>query len=124
MGVISAASAEAVRRAATFGQLIGNTDMHFGNLAFFFSFNGALSLAPVYDMLPMAYAPMAGEELPRARFEPPLPSAGNLEIWPAIAARAESYWQEVAGNKGISPDFALFARQNAAGIARAKKLLP
>ena len=57
LGVITAGTVESIRRAATFGQLIGNTDMHFGNLSFLFSFGGALSLAPVYDMLPMAYAP-------------------------------------------------------------------
>ncbi len=124
LGVISAASAEAIRRAATFGQLIGNTDMHFGNLSFLFSFQGALSLAPVYDMLPMMYAPVMGEELPRAGFEPPLPSGANLDIWPTIAGRAERYWRDVAEHERISPGFASLATQNAVAIARARKLLP
>jgi len=124
MGVISAASAEAIRRAATFGQLIGNTDMHFGNLSFLFSFRGALSLAPVYDMLPMAYAPVMGVDLPKAGFEPPLPSGANLDIWPAIAARAERYWRDVAEHGEISSGFASLAAKNAAAVARARKLLP
>jgi hypothetical protein len=122
--VISAASAEAVRRAAAFGELIGNTDMHFGNLSFFFSFQGALSLAPVYDMLPMMYAPVGGEEPPKTHFEPPLPSAANLDIWPAIAERAERYWREVAEDERISRAFASLAAKNANAIARARKLLP
>jgi serine/threonine protein kinase HipA of HipAB toxin-antitoxin module len=122
--VLSAESAEAVRRAATFGQLIGNTDMHFGKLSFFSSFQGTLSLAPVYDMLPMAYAPVAGEELPQASFEPPLPAAGNLDIWPAVAERAETYWREVAEHEHISSGFGSLAARNAAAIARARKLLP
>jgi biotin operon repressor len=46
-----------------FGTLIGNTDMHPGNL----SFTGAgrpYILAPAYDMLPMGFAPTAGGALP------------------------------------------------------------
>ncbi len=124
MGVISATSADTVRRAATFGQLIGNTDMHFGNLSFLFSFDTTLSLAPVYDMLPMMYSPLAGGELPQARFEPPLPTGDNLDIWAAIAQRAEQYWRELAEHGQVSGGFAAVARKNAASIARARKLLP
>ncbi len=124
MGVISATSADTVRRAATFGQLIGNTDMHFGNLSFLFSFDTTLSLAPVYDMLPMMYSPHAGGELPQARFEPPLPTGDNLDIWAAIAQRAEQYWRELAEHGQVSGGFAAVARKNAASIARARKLLP
>ena len=44
-----------------FGRLIGNTDMHSGNLAFFVDIDrlnrGGLSLAPSYDMLPMRWRP-------------------------------------------------------------------
>ena len=39
-----------------FGRLVGNTDMHEDNLAF----RPGLTLAPVYDMLPMLYAPLRG----------------------------------------------------------------
>jgi hypothetical protein len=56
--------------------------------------------------------------------EPPLPSAGNLDIWPAIAERAEAYWDEVAGNERVSSGFAKTATRNAASIAQARKLLP
>ena len=53
----------AVARIFAFGQFIGNTDMHFGNLSFFVSdlardlTRPTLSLAPVYDMLPMMWRP-------------------------------------------------------------------
>jgi len=124
IGVISASTAESIRRAATFGQLIGNTDMHFGNLSFLFSFGGSLSLAPVYDMLPMAYAPLGSEGLPERRFEPALPGAGNLEIWPEIADRAAAYWQEVAAHDLVSADFAALAARNADSISRIRKALP
>jgi hypothetical protein len=121
IGAISATAANSMRRAATFGQLIGNTDMHFGNLSFFFASRGPLSLTPVYDMLPMIYAPVAGDELPERKFEPPLPVAGNLDLWPSIVARAVAYWEEVAAHELISADFARVARDNATVAARAGK---
>ena len=45
-----------------FGRLIGNTDMHFGNLSLVVgspadAARGRFSLAPVYDMLPMRWRP-------------------------------------------------------------------
>ncbi|HEY6927512.1 MAG TPA: type II toxin-antitoxin system HipA family toxin YjjJ [Steroidobacteraceae bacterium] len=123
IGVITATTAESIRRAATFGQLIGNTDMHFGNLSFLFSFTGALSLAPIYDMLPMTYAPVGSEELPARKFEPALPSAGNLEIWPEVAERAAAYWQEIADHDLVSADFAALAVRNAESISRIRKAL-
>jgi hypothetical protein len=93
--------------------------MHFGNLSFFYSSRGPLSVAPIYDMLPMMYAPIAGDELPERNFEPPLPVAGNLDLWAAIAERVTAYWEEVAAHELISADFARVARENAASVARA-----
>jgi hypothetical protein len=95
--------------------------MHFGNLSFFFSFGTPLSLAPVYDMLPMMYAPVSGDELPQRQYEPPLPVADNLDIWPAIAERAIEYWRTVAAHGLISADFAALARANAASLAATKR---
>jgi HipA-like C-terminal domain len=54
--------AEILSQVATiyaFGQYIGNTDMHFGNLSFFVDdvVKPKIRLAPVYDMLPMMWRP-------------------------------------------------------------------
>lgn len=48
-----------IARIYAFGQFIGNTDMHFGNLSFYIDNveNPAPLLAPVYDMLPMMWRP-------------------------------------------------------------------
>jgi len=43
-----------------YGQKIGNTDMHLGNLSLEITANG-FKLLPIYDMLPMKYAPIGGE---------------------------------------------------------------
>jgi len=55
MGLLASASAAAIAR------LIANTDMHLGNLTF--HVEGTFRLAPAYDMLPMAYAPLPGGEV-------------------------------------------------------------
>lgn len=63
--LITPTDLSAVARIYAFGQFIGNTDMHFGNLSFFVDGverdvrRPALGLAPVYDMLPMMWRPNA-----------------------------------------------------------------
>lgn len=47
-----------------FGQLIANSDMHLGNLSVLNKGGRPFALAPVYDMLPMHYAPSAAGDLP------------------------------------------------------------
>jgi hypothetical protein len=124
IGKISGHDNEAIRRAATFGQLIGNSDMHFGNLSFYSASGAAFSLAPIYDMLPMMYAPVAGDELQNREFEVRLPTGSNLAIWQSIAEAAELYWRKVATHELISEDFAMTASQNADVILRARKMVP
>jgi hypothetical protein len=120
IGKISSQDFETIRRAATFGQLIGNTDMHFGNLSFHFSFGRPLSLAPIYDMLPMIYAPLIADESPDREFEPPLPAASNLDIWRSIAELAEAYWRAVGSHELISKEFSAQAATNAQRVAKLK----
>lgn len=59
--------------------MIGNTDMHVGNLGFFL--NGALppSRGPSYDMLPMLYRPAGNGSLVPREFTPPAPLPATLE---------------------------------------------
>jgi hypothetical protein len=116
-GIVAGEDVETVRRVATFGQLIGNTDMHFGNLSFQLSFDAPLKLAPVYDMLPMTHAPLAAGVLSHREFEPPSPTGDNLDVWSEMAALAEAYWREVAAHSAISPDFAARAQRNADRVA-------
>ena len=56
---MSPADARAVRALFDFGHLIGNTDMHFGNLSLWADdpASGRFALAPLYDMLPMRWRP-------------------------------------------------------------------
>lgn len=63
-GVIDRASAQGAALLYAFGTLIGNTDMHHGNLSFTSEHGRPFALAPAYDMLPMGFAPRASGALP------------------------------------------------------------
>ena len=121
--VISHEDAQTVRRLATFGRLIANTDMHFGNLSFRFPFDGKPVLAPIYDMLPMLYAPTPADVLPAGAFEPPLPTETNEDIWKEITDLALEYWQQISSHVGVSTDFAAIARLNAQRVKAVARLI-
>lgn len=58
----------------SFGTLIGNTDMHNGNLSFFSEHGRPYDLAPAYDMTSMGFAPRNGgggcmKHFPRQAFK-------------------------------------------------------
>jgi hypothetical protein len=104
-----------VRGLHWFGRFIANSDMHFGNLSFFPQDDGTLSLAPVYDMLPMLYAPI-GSELHERRFAPPVPEPGQEGAWFAAAELAAAYWDAVAVDLRITQTFRATAAANAATL--------
>jgi hypothetical protein len=92
---IGVQDARTMRWLDAFGQLIGNTDRHFGNLSFHAADSGALRLAPVYDMLPMLLAPQGTSIVPR-RFEPQPPTADNFDVWSDAARAALASWDRLA----------------------------
>lgn len=60
-GVLTAEDVERVEWLEAFGWGIGNTDMHFGNLALGLAGVDVRGVMPIYDMLPMAWMPRHGE---------------------------------------------------------------
>jgi hypothetical protein len=114
-GLLPEADAAAIVRIHWFGRLIANTDMHDGNLAF----RPALTLAPVYDMLPMLYAPARGGELPERRYEPPLPLPEEMPAWRAAAEAAHAFWLRCAADERISPAFRETGARNGRLLAEA-----
>ncbi|MDB5854990.1 MAG: HipA-like protein [Herminiimonas sp.] len=118
--MISEVAARDIRRLCHFGQLISNSDMHDGNLAFRPSTDGvsALRLAPVYDMLPMHYAPMRGVELPRREFSPVLPLPEEEEDWEVACRAATEFWLKAAGDARISAAFRKTCASNAKALGR------
>lgn len=104
-GLVDQESVRQTRRLQAFGELIGNTDMHAGNLAFRMSDDLPFTVAPAYDMLPMLWAPGPQGELSERSFapRPPLPAAA-VE-WREMLGLARDFWLRVAGDERISPNF-------------------
>ena len=115
-GWISAADLEVVRLRHAFGRLIGNTDMHFGNLAFFLDLGLPLRLTPSFDMLPMFWAPRPGSAQPAPEFNPQPPLPEDRAIWARAAKLAVDYWERVAGSAQISDDFRVHAEKALAAV--------
>ena len=99
-GWIDTATASRMAELAQFGDAIGNNDMHFGNLSFMPDDQDGLRLCPVYDMLPMRYAPTLAGDPGAGSIELPYPPAGS----PAVAM-ATDYWQRVAEESRITGSF-------------------
>lgn len=121
-GLLSARDATHLKFLEAYGVLIANTDRHYGNISLLLqgsSKGGDWVLSPTYDMLPMWYAPVGGELVPRDFATRPLkPTAATLAEWPRAKALACKFWQAVAGDARMSDGFGAIAAQNAAHVAR------
>ncbi len=109
-GLLTAQHAEWIRLLDVFAQLIANTDRHFGNITLLDDYEGPFQLAPVYDMLPMLFAPLH-EQLIERFYEPAPPTATSLSVWGRARSLAIDYWTLLAGDTRLSRPFrALCAR--------------
>jgi hypothetical protein len=103
-----------------FGECIGNSDMHLGNLSFFLEDTLPLRLTPAYDMLPMQWSPGNQGELIDRCFSPAPPLPAMEEPWREAAAWAEDFWGRVAGDSGISEEFSRIS-ENARSTLRSSR---
>lgn len=111
--IITPIAHQTTAKVHAFGQLIANADMHRGNLSFMHTsglpLNQPLELAPIYDMLPMHYAPRSSGMIPT---EPPTFSIHHADSLPYLREMlpfAQNYWQTIVGDARISDDFKLIA---------------
>ncbi|MEI6351317.1 MAG: type II toxin-antitoxin system HipA family toxin YjjJ [Verrucomicrobiota bacterium] len=95
-----------------FGELIANADMHFGNVSLFLTPHRPLALAPVYDMLPMAYRPGSEGQLPEKPFSPPPPPPEAMPFWTAAVALAEQFWARLSQEPRVSAEFKSISARN------------
>ncbi len=116
-GKMSDAVYQQVLKLHVFGVLIGNSDMHSGNLSFFVDDvtqpEPIITLAPVYDMLPMSLAPRPSGQIPDAL---PLPKVGvnpPLVVWKEMLPLAIRYWHQVAAHPGVADDVKQMAQKQA-----------
>ena len=109
--------ARAVRALFEFGQLIGNTDMHFGNLSLWADdpAKPQFTLAPLYDMLPMRWRTDGFHGLQDySPFEPPHRQAPNADAGELSPRRvAHVYWQRASAHAVLSTAFRAVAAEMA-----------
>ena len=103
----AAAQVHALRQ---FGRLIGNTDMHFGNLSLRVDRDdlarGRFTLAPVYDMLPMRWRPdTSSGELGLLPFTPE-----PVDLQGPARPLAHLFWLRASALGALSPGFRQLAR--------------
>ena len=118
-GLVEWPDAERLMRLWHFGQLIANTDMHDANLSFEparIAGGAGLRMAPVYDMLPMLYAPVRGVELPQRTYAPRLPLPADESAWAEAAPAALAFWQAAADDARISKAFRRTCAANAKAL--------
>ncbi|RYY60921.1 MAG: transcriptional regulator, partial [Comamonadaceae bacterium] len=97
-----------------YGLLIANTDRHYGNISLLLE-DDDWTLSPTYDMLPMLYAPVGGEVVPREFTSLPLrPTAATLPAWPRATALALAFWDAAADDARLSDGFRRIAAANGA----------
>lgn len=120
-GWLTSPDADQLKLLWWFGTLIGNTDMHYGNIALFLDRQRPLSLAPAYDMLPMLYRPNAEGELPERILTPPPPPPEVIPLWARASAMAETFWMRVAETQQVSPPFRQIAARNKDLITRYRR---
>lgn len=104
LGLIDGLTRQQIHLLYAFGVLIGNTDMHFGNLSFYFEGLQLQGLAPVYDMLPMLYMPVRDEVVERPFRPKPLFGVDGGVVKQALAL-ALDYWQRLARDTRVSAAF-------------------
>jgi biotin operon repressor len=116
---IDTTTMELIRLVFTFGGLIANTDRHFGNLGMLDRYDGQFRLAPVYDMLPMLFAPQNDAIVARV-FGPPEPTAETIAAYRRARELAEEYWRLISQDSRVSAEF----REIAAACGGALAALP
>jgi hypothetical protein len=117
-GLVGAEAVRDTRRLQAFGELIGNTDMHAGNLAFHLVDELPFTLTPAYDMLPMLWAPGPQGELIDRSFAPQPPVPAAAETWREMLDPAREFWSRVISDQRVSREFAATARSAGEVLAR------
>lgn len=104
-GRIDAEAAAGAELLWAFGTLIGNTDMHLGNLSFIDEQGPPYSLAPAYDMTPMGFRPRSSGGLSNSLSTPALSAAVSPRGWQQAFVLAEAYFERIRHHQQFSARF-------------------
>ncbi len=94
-----------IQQLYAFGEWIGNSDRHFGNLSFLLTDELPLRVTPSYDMLPMLWAPGAHGEITQRSLAPARPKPAEQEAWSVTREWALDFWQRVRDDTRVSKNF-------------------
>jgi hypothetical protein len=124
VGRLGPEDARRIRWLDVFGNLIGNTDRHPGNLSVFFELDGDVPrLAPVYDMLPMVFAPSETTLVERP-FTPMPPTADTLDVWADAAHHAQGFWTRLVECTALSDGLRELARRGRSTLEELRNRVP
>lgn len=119
-GIITEEAAALASLLYAFGALIGNTDMHNGNLSFVAEHGRPYQLAPAYDMLPMAFSltrsGVLPEAVPAARLHPSI----DPDTWHKALALADVFIGNMSRDDRFSDGWAPCARALAQHVEEAR----
>lgn len=104
-GVISQQALEDSQLQWAFGILIGNSDMHNGNLSFVSEHGQPYATAPTYDMTSMCFAPTSGGALPSTAHAPHLHASIPHETWRKALELSSRYLTQIQQSNAFSPGF-------------------
>ena len=113
-----------LRQADAFGALMVNTDRHYGNVSLWrpTSSGDTFRLAPLYDMAPMAYAPVGGELRAQVAKTPiTLPGLSGAER-ALVKEWALTFWAECTKSPLISPAFQAIATAHIAQLSESPEV--
>lgn len=103
--VIVPQAAESAALLWAFGTLIGNTDMHGGNLSFLSEQGPPCDIAPAYDMSPMGFAPRSGGGLPDTLADAAIDPGVSNETWRSAEVLARAFLARVVVGGNFSRRF-------------------
>lgn len=121
-GVINDEKREYIYWLDRFGELIGNSDRHAGNVSFLWADGRIGAVAPVYDMLPTRYA-LRGGEFSTPPLTPPSPTPRFASSWREAWAAATEFWRTVADDQAIDRDLREVAVLNGKALTERRGLL-
>lgn len=104
-GELTEADVRTVEILDLYGELIGNTDKHHGNIAVAWSMERNHTLLPAYDMLPMLYRPNTHGEVITREWRADLAAGLALRHLPLCLRMADQFWHAVLDDPRISLDF-------------------
>lgn len=105
-GHVHADAVTGTARLWAFGTLIGNTDMHAGNLSLISDHGRPYHLAPAYDMLPMGFAPRNSGALVNTLPTASLTSSVDGTTWRETLDLAKGFFALARNCDRFSPRFA------------------